>query len=132
MMKKNVKSLNTIDSKSFELHDIISFNKPTTLEYLFALLVLPIDYKGKLVPPFPESNCVFLELWIALRRYPVFGDVQCKSCTVIETAKIFDIFREEIDFGHRDLFCINVPHRVTFKPLFKQMSFTYVLRITYL
>lgn len=33
MMKKTVKSLNTIDSKSFELHDIISFNKPTTLEY---------------------------------------------------------------------------------------------------
>lgn len=99
---------------------------------LFVLLVLPIDYKGKLVPPFPESNCVFLELWIALRRYPVFGDVHCKSCTVIETAKIFDIFREEIDFGHRDLFCINVPHRVTFKPLFKQMSFTYVLQITYL
>lgn len=33
MMKKNVKSLNTIDSKSFELHDIISLNKPTTLEY---------------------------------------------------------------------------------------------------
>lgn len=31
--KKTVKSLNTIDSKSFELHDIISFNKPTTLEY---------------------------------------------------------------------------------------------------
>lgn len=33
MIKKTVKSLNTIDSKSFELHDIISFNKPTTLEY---------------------------------------------------------------------------------------------------
>lgn len=31
--EKAVKSLNTIDSKSFELHDIISFNKPTTLEY---------------------------------------------------------------------------------------------------
>lgn len=99
---------------------------------LFVLLVLTIDYKGKLVTPFPESNCVFLELWIALRRYLVFGDVHCKTYTVIETAKIFDIFREEIDFGHRDLFCINVPYRVTFKPLLKQMSFTYVLRITYL
>lgn len=31
--EKTVKSLNTIDSKSFELHDIISFNKSTTLEY---------------------------------------------------------------------------------------------------
>lgn len=60
-----------------------------------------------------------------MRGYGDSEDIRCRR---------FHSFREEIDFGHRDLYCINVPLRlrITLKPLFKQMFFTYVLRITYL
>lgn len=89
------------------------------MNILFVLFVLFIDYKGKFVLFFFEFNCVFLELWIVLRRYFVFGDVYCKLCMVIEIVKIFDIFWEEIDFGYCDLFCIYVLYCVIFKLLFK-------------